>query len=159
MSGRPPLPTNVHALRGTRSQVGRDRRGAEPDPAYLTDLAAPAHLPESAQTVWAEFAPRLARNRLLTELDTFALEKLCVAIARYRRLTAYTDDKLVMHNAETGSYSISPHVLLQQMYANQADGGMAKFGMNPSDRARVLVNPQDDLFGKAPQAGADRFFR
>lgn len=162
MPGRPPLPSSLHALRGTRSQVGRDRRGAEPDPAYVTDLAPPAHLPDSAKAVWAEFAPRLARAHLLTELDTFALEKLCVSIARYRRLTEHTEDKLVMHNAETGSYSISPHVLLQQMYANQADAGMTKFGMNPSDRARVLVNPQDDLFPAKNANGnastAARFF-
>lgn len=161
MAGRPPLPSNVHAMRGTRSQVGRGARGAEPDPSYVVDLAPPAHLPDSAKAVWSEFAPRLAKNHLLSELDTFALEALCISIARYRRLAEYTEDKLVMHNAETGNYSISPHVLLQQMYANQADRGMAKFGMTPADRVRVLVNPQDDLFAPSSGAaaqGASRFF-
>lgn len=156
--GRPPLSDNVHQLRGTRSQVGRSgaaARGAQsPDPTHLTDLAPPEWMPELARAVWNEVAPKLARNHLLTELDTFALERLCVSVARYRQLTVNSEGKLVMHNAETGAYSISPLVTMQQMYANQVDAGLTKFGMTPSDRAKVLVNPQGDLFGHEPDPAA-----
>jgi hypothetical protein len=37
---------------------------------------------------------------------------------------------------------------------------MAKFGMDPASRSRVMVEPQGDLFGKdAPAQGAARFFQ
>lgn len=163
MAGRLPKPSALHLVQGTRSQVGRGKGaagGKEPDPTYLQDLTPPAHLPDSAKEVWRELAPKLARSYLLTELDTLELERLCVATARWRKLTAATEEKQLMHNSETGSYSISPHVLLQQMYANQASHGLSKFGLNPADRARVMVNPQADLFEKtAPANGAGRFFK
>lgn len=153
--GRPPLPDNVHQLRGTTSQVNRGKptAGVSPDPAHLQDLTPPEHLPESAKAVWREFAERLSRNHVLTELDTFAFEKLCVSIARYRKLTADTEERLIAQNPETGTQSIAPRVTLQQMYANQADTAMSKFGMTPSDRAKVLVQPQGDLFGNDNPAG------
>lgn len=156
MAGRPPKPTNLHLVRGTKSQVGRTRPkgGAEPDPSYLQDLTPAAWLPDSAKAIWNEIAPKLSRAKLLTELDVPELERICVAVARYRRMTLKTEEHMVMRNEETGALSISPLVLVQQMYANQAHSGMAKFGMNPADRSRVIVNPQADLF----EDPADAFF-
>ena len=158
MAGRPPKPASLHVIGGTRSQVGRgkvaDPGAGQPEPQLLADLTPPAWLPPAAQDVWCELAPKLRRAHLLTELDTDELAHICVATARWRKLLAETEDKGIMHNAETGTFSISPKVLLQQMYANSATARMAKFGMTPADRARVLVNPQADLFASDPQAAS-----
>ena len=164
MAGRTPKPTALHLVNGTRSQVGRGKGkadGHEPEPQVLLDLTPPDHLPESAKVVWREMAPKLRRAGLLTELDTFELEKLCVSVARYRKLTEQTEEVQLQANLETGAVSISPRVLLQQMYANQANHALGKFGMNPADRARIIVNPQGDLFpGTKPAANSpSRFFK
>jgi P27 family predicted phage terminase small subunit len=164
MAGRPPKPSALHLVQGTKSQAGRGAAAAgagEPEPMLLNDLTPPAHLPESAKAVWAELAPKLRRAQLLTELDTLELEHMAVAVARWRKLLADTEDKGIMHNAETGTFSISPKVLLQQMYANAAGRSMTKFGMNPADRSRVMVNPQADLFEKPSKAANNtgRFFQ
>jgi P27 family predicted phage terminase small subunit len=155
MPGRPPTPTALRLIEGNRGKRAAPK--GEPDPQYLDDLAAPAHLSPMAAQVWHELAPKLRRARLLTELDTIALEQLCVAAAQHRLATGHTgDDKLIMRNAETGSLSPSPWVIIQSMAFKRAKVLCDAFGMTPAARTRVLINPQDDMFGGA--SPADRFF-
>lgn len=98
---------------------------------------------------------------LLTELDTIALEWLCVAAAQHRRATAEVGDKYIARNAETGSLSPSPWLIIQSMAFKRAKVLCDAFGMSPAARARVVVNPQGALFPTGEQNGApglDRFF-
>lgn len=144
MPGRPPKPASLKLIQGSRNRS--PSRSAEPDPTYLNDLTAPAHLDEAARKVWDELAPRLRQSRLLTELDTVTLELTCVAIANHRTASNLSQGKLLTKNAETGSVSASPYLIVQSMAFKQAMLGLAKFGMSPQDRARVVVNPQAALF-------------
>lgn len=155
MPGRPPKPTALRVIEGNRGKRALSK--GEPDPRYLDDLTAPAHLTPLARQVWDELAPKLRRAMLLTELDTIALEQLCVAAAQHRLASANAgDDKLIMRNAETGALSPSPWIIIQSMAFKRAKTLADAFGMTPAARSRVLIQPQDDLFKQA--AGAARFF-
>lgn len=156
MSGRPPKPTALKLIEGNRGK--RAAPTGEPDPTYLQDLTPPAHLTPRAAAIWAELAPALARNRLLTELDVLPLEWLCAAAAQHRQAAEQAgDDKLIMRNAETGALSPSPWLIIQSMAFKRAKLLCDAFGMTPAARARVMVNPQDDLFKPQPN-GPARFF-
>jgi len=160
MAGRPPKPSALRAIEGNRGK--RPLNKSEPDPQYLQDISPPEHLPAIAKQVWNELAPELRRNHLLTKLDTISLEQLCVAVAQHRLATQHMgEDKLIMRNAETGSLSPSPWVIIQSMAFKRAKVLCDSFGMSPAARTRVMVNPQDDLFGSAaqPADGTSRFFQ
>lgn len=154
MAGRPRKPTALKLVQGNPGK--RALPGGEPEPLLLNDLTAPPSLPEQAAAVWKELAPQLRKAQLLTVLDTHALEMLCVAIAQHRHATAQAgDDKLIMRNAETGSLSPSPWLIIQSMAFKRAKAMCDAFGMTPAARSRVVVQPQQDLFASS---GAARFF-
>lgn len=164
MPGRPPKPTALKLIEGNRGKRAAPRN--EPDPAYLNDLTPPAHLPAEAAAVWQELAPQLRQALLLTQLDKLALEWLCVAAAQHRKATEQTGtDRMIVRNAETGSLSPSPWLIVQSMAFKRGKALCDAFGMNPAARARVMVNPQDDLFanpakhGNADPASPGRFFQ
>ncbi len=161
MSGRPPKPTALKVIEGNRGKRAAPRN--EPDPVYLNDLTPPAHLPPDAAAIWVDLAPRLRQALLLTELDTLALEWLCVAAAQHRKATEQTGaDRMIVRNAETGSLSPSPWLIVQSMAFKRAKALCDAFGMTPAARARVVVNPQDDLFQPSnanAAASPGRFFQ
>lgn len=159
MPGPLPKPSALKLIEGNRGK--RKLSSNEPDPAYLNDLTAPAHLSPAGAAVWSEIAPRLRKAMLLTELDTLALEWLCEAAAQHRRATAEIGDKFIARNAETGSLSPSPWLIIQSMAFKRAKVLCDAFGMNPAARARVVVNPQGALFPPpdANAASAGRFFK
>lgn len=150
MPGRPAKPSALKLIEGNRGKRALPKN--EPDPAYLNDLTPPEHLPPDAAAVWSDIAPRLRAAMLLTELDTLALEWLCIAAAQHRRATAELGaDVYIVKN------SPSPWLIIQSMAFKRAKVLCDAFGMSPAARARVVVNPQGALF-PAEQNGADRFF-
>lgn len=156
MPGPAPKPTALKLIEGNRGKRAAPK--GEPDPTYLNNLAPPEHLPPSAQAVWDELAPKLRRAMLLTEIDAVALEWLCVAAAQHRKATQEIgDDKYIARNAETGSLSPSPWLIVQSMAFKRAKVLCDAFGMSPAARARIVVNPQQDLTD-ASQPGPGRFF-
>lgn len=159
MSGRPRKPSALKLIEGNRGH--RAAPAGEPDPAYLNDLRPPTHLPAEAAAVWAELAPELRKAMLLTHLDKLALEWLCVAAAQHRKATAETgDDRYIVRNAETGSLSPSPWLIVQSMAFKRAKVLADAFGMTPAARSRVIVNPQESLFPRdhAGPGNPGRFF-
>ena len=156
MPGPAPKPSALKLIEGNRGK--RQLNQSEPDATYLNDLTAPAHLPNQAREIWDDLAPKLRAAKVLTQLDTYALEWLCVAAAQHRLATANApDDKLIMRNAETGSLSPSPWLIIQSMAFKRAKVLCDAFGMNPAARSRVLINPQTDLFNPG-DASTGRFF-
>jgi P27 family predicted phage terminase small subunit len=94
---------------------------------------------------------------VLTEADVIALEMLCDAVADYRHARAQLGDDFVTRSAK-GSEMISQWLVAKQMSSKRAEAFMGKFGMDPVARSRVMINPQADLFGAAPE-GPARFFK
>ena len=82
---RPRKPTELKLLEGNKGK--RAQNSQEPQPDFLNDLEPPAWLPDDAKAIWRELAFRLRATKVLTILDVPALEKMCVAIATWRRAT------------------------------------------------------------------------
>ncbi|MEY5098136.1 MAG: hypothetical protein RJA36_855 [Pseudomonadota bacterium] len=153
---RPRKPTALKLVEGNRGK--RAINANEPEPALLQDLDPPSTLPESTAVVWRELAPKLRRAMVLTELDTPLLEMTCHAIAMHRLAVEKTaNGKVMMKNQETGSVSLSPWTMLQSMSFKQGLAALREWGATPAARSRVMVDPQQDLFGNAP-TGTGRFF-
>lgn len=135
---RPHKPTELKLIEGNRGKRALNKR--EPDAEYLEDLSPPAHLSDAAKKVWAVAAPMLRKSKVLTVLDVISLEMLCNAVVDYRQAQEKCKD------SATAGAGISPWRQLQSMHFKQANTMLGLFGMNPRDRARLLIDPQLNLF-------------
>jgi P27 family predicted phage terminase small subunit len=156
-AGRKALPSNLHVLRGTNRS---DRHGSgvavtivNPDP--------PAGLPDAAAAEWRRIAPILAKYKLLSDLDTTALEAYCRIYARWLEAERKLDEKESMiFRTQTGYETQSAYLNIINMCLKQMQSFMAEFGMTPATRERLkaLANQptQLNLFGEfvARKSGA-----
>lgn len=154
MAGRIPKPTALKVVSGNPGKRALSK--SEPDPTYLQDLTPPAHLAPAAAVVWRELAQKLRDARVLTEVDTLALEMMCNAVATYRLATMATGDNPLSAPSETGGVALNPWAIVQSMAYKQATGLMREFGMTPAARSRVMINPQGDLFGNGNDSGGSK---
>ncbi len=156
--GRPRTPSVLKQIAGT-DRADR-RNGKEPEPDLLDDLQPPSHLDERAAVVWRQLAPMLRRAQVLTVMDVLALEMLCNAVADYRSVRQLRAGDVVAYSHK-GSQMLDQHLVAELAISKRAEAFMAKFGMDPASRSRVMVDPQGDLFGKTdtPPQGAARFFQ
>lgn len=148
---RPPKPTELKLLEGNRGKRALSK--GEPQPDFLNELAPPAWLPADAAAVWSELAFRLRASKVLTVLDVTALEKMCVAIATYRRATlAASGMELIEKSGETAGEKGKSEK------ARRPIGfvGMAKGGDVPQGDAAEDVQKGDAKLpvASAPASGA-----
>lgn len=146
--GRPKQPTHLTLVKGNPGKRAINR--SEPDSPVLRDLTPPAHLRPDVAEVWNQLAPKYARMHVLTEADMETLELACDAIASYRRASAESDSGPVVCHPETGALYPNPWTNLKAMYFRQALSALREFGGSPAARARLVINPQADLFGNDP---------
>lgn len=157
MAGRTPKPSALKLVNGNPGKRAGNAKEPEPNLLDVSQLEPPAHLPEEIAAVWRELAPKLQRAKVLSELDTHLLEMTAASIATYRLTMAKTaGGKVMMRNEETGSVSLSPWSMLQSMSFKQAMAALQQWGATPAARSRVMVDPQQDLFGK-PGQSLDRY--
>lgn len=131
---RNPKPTALKLIEGNRGKRPLNKR--EPDAAYLDNLAPPAHLSDNAKKVWEVAAPILRESKVLTVMDVISLELLCNAVVDYRLAQEATKD------SSTAGTGISPWKQLQSMHFKQLNVMLDKFGMNPRERSRLMIEPQ-----------------
>ena len=156
-AGRPPKPSALKLVSGNPGK--RATNSKEPEPLLLNKLTPPKHLAPASAAVWKQLAPMLRRNQVLTEMDVVALEMLCDSVADYRAAREKRNGNFTSYGAK-GGQQLDQLLVAQQMCAKRAEGFMAKFGMDPVSRSRVMIEPQGDLFGDAPApaTGTSRFF-
>jgi P27 family predicted phage terminase small subunit len=159
MPGPAPTPTNLKIITGNRGKRGVNKQ--EPDPEYLTNLAAPAWLYPEAAAVWAEVVPGLAKAKLLTVIDVPLLAMGCVAIAQYRLAAQKTGTELIRAPIEdkdddsekpAKAEYINPWMIAQSMSFKQAMAVFQQFGMSPAARTRIAIQPMGDLFNGQDKA-------
>jgi P27 family predicted phage terminase small subunit len=139
---RPPKPTALHTLQGTRPSNSRDR---EPTPAVGAER--PAHVIGLARAKWVELADVLTRTRILTEADAEWLGMTCVAYADWRAA-----DRVVRRRGMTYLTTSDrgaereierPEVRIRNDAWRRYTAGLAALGLNPSARARVAAQPEE----------------
>jgi P27 family predicted phage terminase small subunit len=156
VAGRPRKPTALKLIAGNPG--GRALNGFEPEPPLLNDLDPAEHLSPRSAAVWREIAPMLRQLGVLTVADRIPLEMLCDQVADYRLSRQMHGDELVVASSK-GTEMLSQWLVAAQMCAKRAHALMACFGMDPVARAKVMTNPQGDLFGGGAGDPASRFFK
>lgn len=166
--GPKPLPANVHLLKGNPSKkhfsVLNDGQRV---PVEIPDM--PNHLDAEARKEWKRISVELQKLGLIAAVDRAALAVYCVAYSRWARaekkLKSLGDDGLI--DVTPNDYKqISTWLQISNRAVEQMHKFLAEFGMTPSARNRVSVNPQQDLFGdkdggsegQPGGAGTSRFF-
>ena len=155
-AGRPRKPSALKAIEGNKGK--RAGNANEPEFDLVSDLEPPWHLDDGAQEVWREVAFMLRKAKVFTVADKVTLELLCNTVADVRRIRAERNGEFVIKHHKTGTESLSQQLIAEQMLTKRALDLLAKFGMDPSSRSKVMVDPQLGLFGDDPASGTSRFF-
>jgi phage terminase small subunit len=129
MSGRPRKPVEAKILEGT---FRADKDG---DPTTFLapgEPVPPPHLKGPALEFWGEVVPGLVALGVARAADAPALAEMCTWYARYRKL-ARAFDRAKVGPGNSG--------LMMQMGVSfdKFNGLAARFGLTPSDRAKLRV--------------------
>lgn len=124
----------------------------EPRAELLSDLEPPAWLQEDARDIWRDVAIKLRRALVLTELDTYALEMACVAIATWRRAARAAAE------APQNGAMIDQRAVAASMAYKQAMTALREFGLTPVARTRIIVERQESLFAGGGDEGVEQYF-
>ena len=116
MRGRPRTPTALKIVRGNPGK----RPLPENEPKPTVGAKVPDWLTVGGRKEWKRLAPMLERNGVLTEMDAESLGELCEAKAILKQQLQ-----------EEGRWSTELWRAIQAMEA--------RFGLSPSDRARLAV--------------------
>ena len=142
--GPAPQPTNLRLLRGeTRpSRVNRN----EPKPPLPARVEAPDYLDADARIVWDRLAPSLITRGVLTAWDIDLFAAYCTAVVHHRPAVRLVNESAVLIKTPDG---VSKHPAMQ-VVRDQAQlmttiGG--RFGLTPSDRSSIAVEPEERTDG------------
>lgn len=132
--GRPRLPTATHELKGSFIKNPQRRPKAEPKPTGPLG-APPKELPEGVKTAWLELA-KIVPPRVLTNADRWIVEMAA-------RLMADLRSKGDLSGAKW----------------SRLESCLARLGMTPSDRSKVIALPEDDAKSPWDSLGALQVIR
>lgn len=138
--GRKPKPSQLKTLAGNPGgRPFNDREPRPPVPAHTP--RAPRWLGAEAKKVWRHLAPILRDLGLYSTVDRYALAMLCNAAGRW--IQAEKDlakQDLVLSGAEGGQYQ-NPLLHVANKAWEQIRRLAPEFGLTPSSRARLPINP------------------
>lgn len=159
--GRAPKPSALKRLEGVRPSRIND---AEPVPA-LGEVLPPEWLPERARAVWDRLAPDMIRKSILTPWDTDAFAALCCTIVVNADAQVDIDRNGATVTAVVrvlADGTICTRLTKNPAWAVARESAVTianlggRFGMNPSDRAQLHVEPaSDSAFDDLLSGGAD----
>lgn len=140
-TGRPPKPLALRLLEGNpgKRKIPKD----VPMPTKLHDIPnPPEHLNENAKEHWAYLAGKLQICGILTEIDVYALEHCCVALAIAQNASKKINETgliLTLKN-EDGSIKTaikSPYLAVYTESLMLFEKYGSKLGLSPVDRMRL----------------------
>lgn len=158
-AGRRPLPANIHVLNGNPS---KKRFAAMTDgsrvPIEIPE--APAHIDAAAKKEWKRITVELEKLGLIAKIDRAALGIYCQAYSRWEHAEKEIKklgNKGLIESTPSGYKQVSVWLQISNRAIEQMHKMMGEFGMTPSARSRVTINPQADLFGsKDEPAGSPK---
>lgn len=158
-AGRPTTPTALKALRGTL-RAGRVNPAEPQAPAMELGAKAPAWVKgPKARAAWRDLVKLLTDQRVLTVMDSMALGLLVDAFEDYLASgeDIATEGPYYWSKTEGGG-SIrrrNPAVEDRKDAWLRIERMLGKFGMNPSDRAKVKITAEaeEDPIDKWMRAG------
>lgn len=128
--GRPPKPIAMRIADGTYDP---EKHGVDPMPTMGSPVM-PAHLAGDAKDLWELVVPTMVKHGIAGEIDAPELTIMCEFWAEYRRVMKWVQSMDVKH-PKYGK------MLFTAGTANtNFNNAAAKFGMTPSDRAKLGVD-------------------
>jgi len=132
--GPKPKPAILHIADGTHR---RDRHG---DPAAIVASPGtperPKELAGDAKKLWDAIVPGLVESGVATERDAVELAEMCQWFKRYKKAAKECD-----RTAASNPY-YRQLLLATKTAWGEFDGIASRFGLTPSDRARLKVEPK-----------------
>ncbi|MBW3469091.1 phage terminase small subunit P27 family [Arthrospiribacter ruber] len=141
--GRNTLPDEIKANRGTlrKHRVNTDK--PEPNKVNKSSLKIPAHLNKYAKAFYSKYFEMLTDYKVLTDMDLDTLEVLSSEYGKYieAQYKIKSEGYMTVGTNKNGStYSmVSPWVNIANNAFKNYSSLMAKFGLSPSERAKVSV--------------------
>lgn len=139
--GRRPKPTPLKLLAGNPGHRPLPEDEPEPPPASIDP---PDHLEGDALAEWNRMAPMLKEAGMFSVADRIALSLVCDVYAEY--LDARRKEKEMAPSGVAGGAKggvvTSPFRRLLYRSRDDLRKLLVEFGMTPSSRSRVMVNPQ-----------------
>lgn len=144
MAGRRPTPTALKLVKGNPGKRATNKK--EPRPARQIP-SCPAHLADEAKVAWGRLVVLLDRMGVLTEADSFALERLCDCYADILacRELVERDGRTYTTQSEGGTL-IKANPAVNQLRAADAQfkSYLVEFGLTPAARTKVNAKDPDD---------------
>ncbi len=155
--GPKPKPTNLKLIHGNAGK--RPLPQHEPKPKEKAPRC-PSWLSRAAKREWAYIVPKLAKLKIVTELDKALIESYCNAYGRWRSAEEQlaTQDpiiRVVTERSEEGKV-LRSHVAQNPLLAvsnrarKQMHEALSELGLSPSSRTRIIASDRgstDDPFG------------
>ncbi|AZF90288.1 MAG: terminase small subunit [Phage 5P_3] len=142
MPGPAPTPTKLKELRGNPGKRALNAHEPQPRAAKVT---CPRWLPTAAKREWRRIAPELVRLGLLTVADRAALAAYCEAWAEAIMAHQALQREGYTFETEKGYRGVHPLVAVKNKALLRMRAFGAEFGMTPSARARLSVEPPTPL--------------
>lgn len=154
--GPTPAPTAIKMIRGDR----RDRINHDEPLPPLGGVSPAGWLSPLAVEVWNDYGPALEQAAVLTQWDRESFARWCDGVVRHREAARHLDVEGPVvevvardnHGKVTGTReAVSPWFRIWLATGEVANRIGAKFGMTPSDRSGLRVQPA------RPPDSTDRF--
>lgn len=138
--GPAPKPTNLRILEGNpgRRAINYD----EPKPKPIAPKP-PTWLNKESKRIWKQLAEKLELLGLLTEVDLYDFQNLCLAAAQLRQAQTVLDEKGLIMETPSGYLQQRPEVSIVHKNMEMVAKLSAKFGLSPADRVGLGVKPKD----------------
>ena len=160
MAGRPPKPTALKIAEGNRGRRPLNFHD-EVKPDELDELTPPAWLSPTAQRVWKEDIPAMAKIRLVTKADRNSFAVLCQETANYidaqTAINALVEkmppgqSALIMGSKEGKQPQPNPFLIVQSMATKKIIALSREFGKTPVGRKQLAMAAQTDIFNDIPE--------
>ena len=147
MAGRKPKPTKLKVLEGNPGK--RPLNMDEPEYDSI-ESECPGHLNDYAKEEWERIVALLSESGVLTEVDTASLAGYCQLYGRWVQLETdiLTEGNTIEDNRfnkdgdiVSAKITINPKVTEARLTLQQMRAFSTEFGMTPSARTRLSVEP------------------
>lgn len=136
-------PTKLELLQGRPGRRPINRK--EPSPRAKAPRR-PRWLSATAKAEWDAIAPELERIGLLTLVDGASFAAYCEVVSLFQRAQkALKKEKNLHYETDNGSKRPIPEIQILLDAARTIRAFAAEFGLTPSARARIEVEPPKEL--------------
>lgn len=145
MAGRRPTPTALKLVKGNPGKRAINKKEPKPAPGIPSP---PSHLTDSGKVAWGRLTVLLDRMGVLTEADTFALERLCDCYAEILELREEVEGagRTYTTTSTQGETVIkaNPAVPMLADADRRFKSYLVEFGLTPAARTKVQIKDDDE---------------